>query len=100
MMQHGHYFKIILDDLIAGGAIIFVDQHKVHNVGRIYLDPGVHNQGYGTRAMRAIEQQFPDSRHWWLDTPAWSVRNHHFYKKCGYTQTKVADGQFIFEKTL
>ncbi|WP_019636694.1 GNAT family N-acetyltransferase [Paenibacillus fonticola] len=98
MMNHGHYFKIVLDDVIVGGAIIFIDGNQIHNLGRIYIDPQYQNQGIGTQAMQEIEQKFEGARKWWLDTPCWSLRNHHFYSKCGYTKVNEADGQFIFEK--
>lgn len=85
---------------IIGGAMIFIESNQVHNLGRIFIDPNYQNQGLGKKVMKKIEGSFPDSTKWWLDTPRWSVKNHHFYTKCGFTKVREEEDLYIFEKTF
>ncbi|MEK5320913.1 GNAT family N-acetyltransferase [Paenibacillus sp. FSL L8-0644] len=100
MMQNCEYFKVLFNGEIIGGAMIFVECNQVHNLGRIFIDPNFKNQGIGTKMMEKIESKFPDSTEWWLDTPSWSVKNHHFYSKCGFTKVREEGDLYIFKKTL
>ncbi|MGM1049202.1 MAG: GNAT family N-acetyltransferase [Bacillota bacterium] len=100
MMQNCEYFKILFNGEIIGGALILTESNQVHNLGRIFIDPKFQNQGIGMKVMKEIERFFPDSNKWWLDTPSWSVKNHHFYTKCGFTKVRVDNDLYIFEKTL
>ena len=100
MMQICEYFKVLLHGEIIGGALIFIESNQVHNLGRIFIDPNYQNKGIGIKVMREIERSFPDSTKWWLDTPSWSVKNHHFYTKCGYTKVREEGELYIFEKLL
>jgi GNAT superfamily N-acetyltransferase len=81
-------------------AMIFIESNQVHNLGRIFIDPKYQNQGIGKKVMKEIEGSFPDSTKWWLDTPSWSVKNHHFYTMCGFTKVREEDDLYIFEKTV
>ncbi|MDQ0195318.1 GNAT superfamily N-acetyltransferase [Paenibacillus wynnii] len=98
IMQHGHYFKILWNNDIVGGAIIFADQQQAHCLGRIFIDPKFQDKGIGTLAIQAIESEFQNVSKWWLDTPQWSTKNHHFYAKCGYSKVGERNDEFIFEK--
>ena len=85
-MKAGIYYKILAGPQIIGGMILF-DMHKRHfNLGRIFVDPGWQNQGIGSQAIRFVEETFRYVKRWSLDTPAWAVRNHHFYEKLGYVK--------------
>jgi GNAT superfamily N-acetyltransferase len=90
MMKRGLYYKILSDGQLIGGMIIFNLGGGHYELGRIFIDPNFQNQGIGTQAMAFIEQRFPDARKWTLDTPAWAVRNHHFYEKLGYVRVGEA----------
>lgn len=100
MMQNCEYFKMLYNGEIIGGAMIFIECNQVYNLGRIFIDPNYQNQGIGKKVMNEIEGSFPDSIKWWLDTPSWSVKNHHFYTKCGFTKVKEEGDLYIFEKTF
>jgi GNAT superfamily N-acetyltransferase len=79
------YYKILCDGQIVGGIIIF-DRGGGHlHLDRIYIDPDYHNRGIGSQAMQFIEAEHPAPL-WTLDTPAYAVRNHHFYEKFGYVK--------------
>lgn len=77
--------KILYDGQIVGGMVV-IDHGGGHvHLGRIYIDPDYHNRGIGSAAMRYLEQTWPAQRYT-LDTPAYAIRNHHFYEKFGYVR--------------
>jgi hypothetical protein len=40
-----------------------------------------------------IEATYPDTLSWTLGTPAWAVKNHHFYEvKCGFRKVDEEAG--------
>jgi RimJ/RimL family protein N-acetyltransferase len=82
--QHACY-KIVFDGQPIGVIVVF-DQHAGHtHLGVIAIDPGYHDRGFGTQAMRLLEQIHLALRYT-LDTPSWAVRNQHFYEKLGYVK--------------
>ena len=102
MMYHpkATYHKILLDDQIIGGSVVFeMDQKYEYFLGRIFIDTDYHGQGIGEEAMKMVESLFPSAKRWLLDTPAWNDRTRHFYQKVGYTLIK--ETQFLlFEKKV
>ncbi|MHA6531142.1 GNAT family N-acetyltransferase [Paenibacillus sp. BAC0078] len=102
MMKSGHYYKLLEDDVIIGGMIIFPSENKEEcHLGRIFIDPKHQNRGYGQEAFRFLFSTFSSAQKWTLDTPSWAVRNHHFYKKHGFVQiAEVLDtnsGETLFQ---
>ena len=106
MMREAAYYKILDDEKIVGGAIIF-DKGSDHiYLGRIYIDPDYQNRRIGAEAMRLIEACYPAARRWTLETPQWALRNQHFYERQGYI--KVGEqwlegedhGDVLYEKLL
>jgi GNAT superfamily N-acetyltransferase len=97
MMENCDYFKIIYNKEIIGAAIVVIESNQVYNLGRIFIDPRFQNQGMGTKVLKEIEKNYPDSIKWWLDTPNWSTKNHHFYKKCGFIKAGE-DGDLSFSR--
>ncbi|AYW46345.1 GNAT family N-acetyltransferase [Tetragenococcus koreensis] len=60
------------------------------------------NQGIGTAAWQKVEEMYPGNN-WQVETPAYSLRNHHFYEKLGFIKVgeKAYDSEtkaFIFKK--
>lgn len=102
MMQSGDYYKIIADDEIIGGMIVFpaAGGEECH-LGRIYIDLQHQNKGYGQEAIRFLFAAYPSARKWTLDTPAWAVRNHYLYQKLGFIRTgevqDTASGESLIE---
>jgi len=103
-MRRGIYFKILDDDQIIGGIILFDMRNRHFNLGRIYLDPAYQGRGIGTQAIEFIEDRYPHVKKWTLDTPGWATRNQHFYEKLGYVKVgeELMDGQdwplWLYEK--
>ena len=94
MAKANHLYKLSVDGLIVGGAILFVDGSQL-NIGRIFVDPEYFRKGYGIFIMQEIERIFPDAKEILLDTPVWNVRTNAFYQKLGYIEYKK-DDEFIY----
>ena len=94
MAKANHLYKLSVDGLIVGGAILFVDGSQL-NMGRIFVDPEYFRKGYGIFIMQEIERIFPDAKEILLDTPVWNVRTNAFYQKLGYIEYKK-DDEFIY----
>ena len=68
------YFKILLDGQIVGGIIVFDLGQGHYELGRIYVDPDLQNQGIGQQAVRQMFAAFPEAVQWTLGTPSWGSR--------------------------
>jgi GNAT superfamily N-acetyltransferase len=86
MMRIGQYYKILADEQIIGGFIIFRKAPREYELGRIFIDPDFQNQGIGAQTFEFIWKEFPLAKSWTLSTPAWNQRNRHFYKKVGFVK--------------
>ncbi len=75
-------------DKIIGGFILGKEREDRYHLFRIFMHPDYQNSGIGKLAIDYMESSYPEVKKWTLDTPDWAVRNHHFYKKIGYTKVK------------
>jgi GNAT superfamily N-acetyltransferase len=103
-IQEDLYHKIVHEGKIIGALVVFDYGGGHYHLDKIFVDPEYHNRGVGTQAMQFLEKTYPAAV-WTLDTPAYAVRNHHFYEKLGYVKEgeKVEDGNFrlfCYRKTL
>lgn len=106
-IDKGYTYKIVNNNKIIGGAVIFGNKNCIYTLGAIFIDPTFQNQGIGQQVISMIEDKFPDAKKWNLDTPYLSFRNHHFYEKMGYIKVgevipdKNKDFKlFLYEKTI
>lgn len=96
MMEEGVYYKICVDGEVVGGLILF-DMHQYGrpagewNLGRIWVDKRRQSLGIGQEAVRQMFEAHPEPTYWWLGTPDWATRNHHFYEKVGFTLREITD---------
>lgn len=80
-------YKMVDAGQIMGGLVVWdMGQGRMH-LDLIFIHPAYHNHGIGTRAIQFIEQTYPATR-WTLNTPAWAIRNQHFYEKLGYVKVR------------
>ena len=85
------YYKILFDDQIVGGLIVFDMGEGRYELGRIYVDPDYQNKGIGQQAIRLMFRAFPEASQWTLGTPSWAVRNQHFYEKMGFVKVRETE---------
>ena len=97
MARQGHLYKLTDEELIVGGAILFL-KDDVLNVGRIFVAPEHFRKGYGIFMMHEIEKMFPEVKELTLDTPVWNTRTNSFYKKLGYTEIKRNNEMVFYTK--
>lgn len=102
MMEGGHLYKITEGDKTIGGVILFRDSKEtgVMYLGRIFIAPAFHRQGYGKKAMLMLETMFADIECWRLDTPVWNTRTNKFYPEIGYTEMARDSESVYFQKTV
>ena len=100
MMRIGKYYKILLDERIVGGAIIFRQKPGEYELGRMFIQPASQNQGIGSRLFEFLWTTFPDAKRWTLETPVWNQRTRHFYRKAGFVEIGENADQIRFEKVV
>ena len=102
MMNQGHLFAAIIENMVVGGAILFRDERcsSFMYVGRIFIAPRFFRRGYGTQLMEQIEAMNPDVTMWCLDTPVWNTRTNRFYKKLGYAEKSRDDEMVYYQKNM
>ena len=70
------------------------------------MSPKCQGKGLGQKALKMVEDTFPETKIWRLVTPTQVLRNAVFYvNKCGYSIVQVDEydknkecGMFVFEK--
>ena len=96
------YLKILMDEAIIGGIILYPKEQGHMMLGRIWIHPDYRNMGVGSKAITYIEKAYP-SKKWSLETPTYAEENHHFYEKFGYIRKGMVpdcpEPLYIYEKT-
>lgn len=98
MARSNHLYKLLVDGLIIGAAILFSDGDRL-DIGRIFISPEYHRKGYGISMMHEIEKMFPAIKEIYLDTPVWNTRTNSFYPKLGYTEYK-RNSEFVYYRKI
>lgn len=99
MMREGHLLAAIESDQLVGGAIVFITKENELYIGRIFIDPKYHRNGYGIELMKKIEESYHHYGSYNLDTPTWNVRTNTFYQKLGYTQVSRDKDFVVYKKS-
>ena len=96
----GRVVVLVLADRIVGGVVVVMKSGDHAELGRIWLEPAVQNQGWGAVALKLIEDMFPQVRRWTLDTPSWNQRNQTFYRSMGYVEVGRTPGPVYYAKLI
>ncbi len=86
--QESEGYKILLQGQVVGGLIVWILPEGNNILGTIFVDPSYQDRGIGAQSWRQIEALYPETRSWRLATPTWAVKNHHFYRKCGFVEVE------------
>jgi len=98
MQKENHLYSFFNESgRIIGGAILFASEEMVY-IGRIFVSPEYHRQGYGIKMMTEIENLFPSTMLFKLDTPVNNIRTNSFYQKLGYVQSGINDDCAVYIK--
>jgi ribosomal protein S18 acetylase RimI-like enzyme len=100
IMGKSHYYKVLLDGKMIGGAIIFPKGGVDCHLGRIFIDPAHHRKGIGTEVIRRIIAEYPLVKKWSLETPPWNTRTREFYLKQGFRIAVESKEDLFFEKSI
>jgi RimJ/RimL family protein N-acetyltransferase len=101
MMRHGEYYVIERDGEVIGGLIVFRKEPRCYELGRIFVDPDLQNQGIGSEAFQFLWKTYPLAKRWSLGTPQWNKRTRHFYSKVGFTEVGLdGHGGVLFERWI
>lgn len=106
-INDAHTFKIMFDNQMIGGVIIFQENNQQFILGSIFIKPEFQGKGIGQEVMLLSELEFPKAVSWTLDTPCQSYRNHYLYEKLGYKKIREEKPDedndftlFIYEKRI
>lgn len=105
MIRNGRFFKVLEQDRLVGGFVLFRLEDGSVEFGRAFLEPECQNRGIGAELLRFAEGVFAETKRLVLDTPSWNLRTQHFYEKGGYVKVGELDtGEgfvlFQYEKKL
>ncbi len=101
MMRRSDYYTILEEQQIIGGIIVLRQGIRQYELGRIFIDTPLQNQGVGTQAMEFLWETYPLAKRWTLGTPAWNFRTRHFYKKVGFVEIgEDGHGGILFERRI
>lgn len=97
-------YKIMCNNQIIGNISATDNHNSTYHLGCLCVIPEFENKGIGQKALKFIENEFPNATSWNLVTPADKERNHYFYKKAGYTIVReYVNGSVklvLFEKNI
>lgn len=93
------FFKILKDNVLVGGISIKHTTPGTLFLGPIFIDPNFQNQKIAQKALKLLEEIFPNINFFELATIAQEKGNAHLYEKMGYIGTgenkKISDSMVI-----
>ncbi|MFZ1344967.1 GNAT family N-acetyltransferase [Thiothrix eikelboomii] len=83
-------YWILADGQRIGGAVVVIDLVSGRNsLAFFFIATNQQSRGFGLKAWKAIEREFPITKVWETVTPYFEKRNIHFYvNRCGF---KIVD---------
>jgi GNAT superfamily N-acetyltransferase len=96
-IENGTAYRILLDNVIVGGAVIKID--GTHGeLELLFISPEHHSKGIGYAAWCEIEKMHPEVNVWETFTPYFEKRNIHFYvNRCGFHIVEFFNKQHLDE---
>ena len=97
-IENGDAYRILLDNVIVGGAVIKVD--GTHGeLELLFISPKHHSKGIGCAAWCEIEKMHPEVNVWETFTPYFEKLNIHFYvNRCGFHIVEFFNKQHLDEE--
>ena len=82
------YLKCTKNGDLVGSCILQIDGENGVLFG-LHVGQQHMNTGIGSWIINKIQRMFPQVSTWTLETPDYATRNHHFYKKNGFTLMQI-----------
>lgn len=76
--------KVILCDGCIVGEYTIRKGEDAYTLDLLFIAPSHASKGIGAAVWENIEQENQEAMRWYVETPAYSVRNRRFYEKCGF----------------
>ena len=79
-------YKIMYNGIIVGAYTVAITDDNVGSLEMLYIAPDYRRLHLGTVVWEDIESRHSSVKKWTVETPDYSIRNHHFYiDKCGFS---------------
>ena len=99
-------YKIVYQNNIVGAYTVAIKDDDEYSLEMLFINPQYRKNHLGSIVWKDIEHKYINAKKWTIETPDYSIRNHHFYtKKCGFVFQRKrtynnGSKSFIFEKLI
>ncbi len=95
-------YMICAKENVIGIFWLHCEEENSLTVEDLCILPEEQGKGYGSQALKCIEELYPENKRWLLTTPCFCKRNRHLYEKNGYVNIGlVAENTVImYEKSI
>lgn len=83
---NGGFYKILFDDVLVGAICVFWREETQFWISPMFILPEYQGKGIAQKALRLLEELFPQATTWELRTILEEKRNCYLYEKMGYKQ--------------
>ncbi|OIK12655.1 GNAT family N-acetyltransferase [Bacillus sp. MUM 13] len=80
----GGFYKILSDDVLVGAICLVCEEETQFWISPMFILPEYQGKGIAQKAIRLIEELFPQAETWELKTILQEKRNCYLYEKMGY----------------
>nr|WP_089743566.1 GNAT family N-acetyltransferase [Gracilibacillus ureilyticus] len=85
--RDGGFYKIMADNKLAGAICVFWKEDVKFWISPMFILPAYQGKGIAQKAIKLIEEIFPQASSWELATVLEETKNCYLYEKMGYYET-------------
>lgn len=87
---HGGFYKILVDNNLVGAICVLWKEDVQFWISPMFILPNEQGKGIAQKAIKLIEEMFPQANTWELATILQEERNCYLYEKVGYIKTGIS----------
>lgn len=87
---NGRFYKILVNNNLVGAICVFWREDVQFWISPMFILPTEQGKGIAQKAIKLIEEMFPQAITWELATILEEKRNCHLYEKMGYIKTGIS----------
>lgn len=91
MLTQADYWAVCSMHVVIGGAVVLRPRFGHHHLERLFLHPQWQRQGLGGWLLQQVEQQYPATVSWSLQTSSLDRFTHGLYERHGYRHVGQTD---------